>query len=105
MDVLCVGVDAAEVVPVISVLDTTVNEAAGEVPKVTADTSGEAPDMKPVPVIVKCVPPAGVPDVGLIEATVAVVAPWAAAHRLSARPGPVADGAGVSSGEPSPDAR
>ena len=51
-------------VAVIEVLLTTVTLAAAVPPRVT-----DAPDRKPVPVIVTGVPPAVVPEVGEMEVT------------------------------------
>ena len=102
---LVVGVVSVEVVPVISVSDTTTKLAAGDVPKLTWATPLVPPGSKPEPVITNGVPPAADPLVGEIDDTLAFVVLRAAAHMLAARPGPTTCGPAVSLGEPRPEAR
>ncbi len=66
---LCMAAGCAGEVAVIWVDDTTVKLVAATAPKTTL----VAP-VKPVPVIVTLVPPAGGPDVGEIEVTVGAAA-------------------------------
>src|ERR1019366_936275 len=97
---LVVGVVSVDVVPVISVLETTSKLAAGDVPKDTWSTSLVPPGLNPEPLMTKWVPPDADPLVGMIDDTFAVGVAIAAAHRLAASPGPTTFGAAGSSGEP-----